>query len=383
MSITPRRRLGDGRWDRKLKEKMVELSAADNYDDAKLEWTATGEVWWDAVGECPTWAEGHPYKCLCTHDIVYHFEIHNTETDVRECVGSDHINSYLILRAIKEETGLQDDQITDEMIEEWIEVRVEALKKNAWWKMYGDEFTKMFNASKDLDLRVNVRTKGRYYDSVYRMYRDVTFIRKSSSGAFGTPHYSMASIVWRWNHPDNPKAQQRTKGWPNQKLYNDLLMFYFTIGEAETIVGNQDKYLAKRSEHLANLDKKLEEQRKAEIERKQKVVATITDIQHKPAFEEACEYYGLEPFVPEQGKDSWEERFLADIKHRMIKGNTLTEAQAKKLWDILKGDSSADAATQKQKDYLIRLGYEGDVDEITKHRASEEIKKLKDSGKWL
>ena len=30
---------------------MVELSNADNYDDAKHEWIATGEVWWDQVGD--------------------------------------------------------------------------------------------------------------------------------------------------------------------------------------------------------------------------------------------------------------------------------------------------------------------------------------------
>ena len=227
-----KRSLGNGRWDRELKRRMVSLSKADNYDDAKHEWIATGKVWWDSLGAMPTWVTKHPYKCLCGHNIVYHFEIHNTETDVRESVGSDHINSYLILRAIREETGLSDDQITDEMIEEWIEVRVEALKKDAWWKMHGDEFTRMFNEVKDMDLRVNVRTNGRYYDSTYRMYRDKTFIRKRSEGKYGEPFYKMASIVWRWNHPNNPKAQINTKGYPNQNLYNDLLMFYFTLEKA-------------------------------------------------------------------------------------------------------------------------------------------------------
>ena len=45
-NIVAKRRLGDGRWDRALKRKMVELSVADNYDDAKHEWLATGNVWW-------------------------------------------------------------------------------------------------------------------------------------------------------------------------------------------------------------------------------------------------------------------------------------------------------------------------------------------------
>ena len=32
----------------------------------------------------------------------------------------------------------------------------------------------------------------------------------------------MASIVWRWNHPDNPKNQLVTRGTPTDKLMQDL-----------------------------------------------------------------------------------------------------------------------------------------------------------------
>ena len=42
--IEAKRDLGEGRWDRVLKQKMVELSVADNYEDAKKEWKATGNV---------------------------------------------------------------------------------------------------------------------------------------------------------------------------------------------------------------------------------------------------------------------------------------------------------------------------------------------------
>jgi hypothetical protein len=126
----------------------------------------------------------------------------------------------------------------------------------------------------------------------------------------------------------------------------------------------------------------VEERRKAAIERKNKIVATVQDINHQPAFLEACEYYGVKPFVPEQGKDSWEERFLLDIKNRMIKGDVLSEKQTKKLWDVLSSDKKEDVpATERQKNYLIRLGYEGDIDDITKSDASTEISKLKKE-KW-
>jgi hypothetical protein len=44
--ISPRRKLGTGRYDKKLIERMVELSVADNYEEAHKEWMATGNVYW-------------------------------------------------------------------------------------------------------------------------------------------------------------------------------------------------------------------------------------------------------------------------------------------------------------------------------------------------
>ena len=381
--IIPKRALGEGRWDRVLKQKMVELSVSDDYDVAKHEWIATGRVWWDEVGSSePVYANGHVYKCLCGHPITYHFEIHNTETDVRECVGSDHINSYLILRAIREETGLKDDQITDEMIEEWITVRVEALKKNAWWNVHGDHFLEMFEEIRDMDLRVNVRKDGsHYWDSQLRMRRPKTFIRKRATGTFGEPHYKMASIVWRWNHPDNTKAQINGRGYPNRALWLDLMKFFFQLDAAKAQCEMEDNQDAKRLDMLKKHDEIQEATKKAQIIRREKVVAAIEDIQHTPAFEEACEYYGLQPFVAEQGRDSWEESFLADVKKKMISGVILTERQVAKLNDVFTGDKITAEATDKQKSYLVRLGYEGDLDNITKDDASKEISKLKEV-KW-
>ena len=84
----------------------------------------------------------------------------------------------MIIRAIRESTGLADEFITDEMIAEWIDVRVEGMKKESWWEQHGAVFEFKFNKIKDLDLRINVRTKGQYYDSNLGMTRDKTFIRK-------------------------------------------------------------------------------------------------------------------------------------------------------------------------------------------------------------
>ena len=86
------------------------------------------------------------------------------------------------------------------------------MKKESWWEQHGAVFEFKFNKIKDLDLRINVRTKGQYYDSNLGMTRDKTFIRKRAMDG------EMASIVWRWNHPNNPKAQINTRGYPNRKI---------------------------------------------------------------------------------------------------------------------------------------------------------------------
>ena len=176
--IDVKRALGNGRWDKQLKKRMVRLSLANNYNDAKHEWLATGNVWYRSLNDnIPDWCAGHHDSCLCGHPIVYHFEIHNTETDHRDCVGSDHINSYLILREIAERTGLSTSDITDEMIEEWIQVRVKTMIKNAWWDNNGPHFEKLFDEVKDFDLRVNVRTVGELYD--FNVFMVHSFLRPS------------------------------------------------------------------------------------------------------------------------------------------------------------------------------------------------------------
>ena len=102
MEFRAKRELGEGRWDKILKRKLTELSVSDNYEEAKHEWIATGDVWWSGNSEQPDWVT-HSGSCLCGHIVVYHFQILNTENNTIECVGSDHINTYLIMRAIAED----------------------------------------------------------------------------------------------------------------------------------------------------------------------------------------------------------------------------------------------------------------------------------------
>lgn len=370
-----KRELGNGRWDRKLKENMVALSKADNYDEAKHEWIATGEVWWRGLRvPQPSWVSNEGY-CLCGHHIVYHYEIHNTETNTRMAVGSDHINSYLILRAIREETGLKDGEITDSMIDEWVTVRVDALIKTAWWNNHGDDFTEMFDDIKELDLRLNVRQTGkRIYNHELQYYEDITAIRKVSSGKFGDPDYEMSSIVWRWNHPDNPRAQVHTRGYPNDKLWKDLTMFWAFIEQHKEKVSQLDEKVALRIEELKNhqeevlarRERRLEQLAIAESARKQK---------EQERFELSCDYYGWRTFDRADGINAWERGFLTDMRNKILQNYEPTERQAEELNRIINRNDKP--ASDKQLAYVVALGYSEDTSEMTSRQVSIIIDKLK------
>tara|TARA_Y100000310_G_C20605592_1_gene775301 strand:+ start:247 stop:1446 length:1200 start_codon:yes stop_codon:yes gene_type:complete len=388
--IRAKRELGKGRWDKILKRKMTELSVSDDYNDAKHEWVATGNVWWSGMGgePRPHWAMEHPDQCLCTHRIIYHFEILNTENQIRECVGSDHINTYLIIRAIAEEENISEDDITEDMIQEWIDVRVESMKKTAWWASNGESFKTMFDAVKEYDLRINVRLTGKkIYDS--RLARQIwqTKIRKVGKGDFGSPSYKMGSIVWRWNHPDNPRSQQIKKGYPNEKLMNDLTLFYAMIELHKETVSKEDEETATR---LAEVDAMRKEQaeramqveernadRIAQYNAKQKVVQSTREAEQQAKFEEKCAYYDLPVFSEDDADNDWERKFIGSVTSWIVTGKEPTEKQVATLRKILdKTAKEAEPASRAQCNYLRNLGFEGDFATLNKKTASKEIDRI-------
>ncbi len=427
-AIVAKRELGNGRWDKALKRKMVELSVADNYDEAKEEWIATGEVWWDGNEQIPDWVANSQMgagKCLCGHIVKYHFQITNTENGVVECVGSDHINTYLIMRAIAEDEGISIDAITDEKIQAWIDVRTKSMKAEAWWKANGEGFELMFDSVKEMDLFYNVRdTNKTYYDPETQWYDTEKVIRKRADGQFGSPDYKMASIVWRWNHPDNPKAQINTTGYPNDNLMKDLSLFYvmqaqylprfneakekrqkriFELAEKRRLAEeraerrrleaeaaeaerlriynlpeNVEKRRLKAIEDEKRRAEQLERNRIAQEERRkrEKARAIAKEIKQNETlksnndeFENMCDYYGVPVFDESFAGNEWERDFLASIKEQMLKGKTMTDRQLSTLAKVL----TKDPATQKQINYLISLGYEGRTDNLTKMKASQLI----------
>ena len=306
-NVTAKRALGNGRWDRRLKERMTNFSDADNYDDAKHEWRATGRCWWSKLSdrEAPDWVQqtGHTGKCLCGHDIVYHFEIENEVNGHIDVVGSDHINSYLILKEIALSTGIAEEAITEAMIQEWIDVRVKSMKKEAWWEENGEYFNEMFDNCKEMDLRINVRTTGaEYWDKTLRMNRPVTYLRKRAEGK------KMASLVWRWNHPDNPKAQINTRGYPNKKLMKDLTHFDLFLEDYLVEVQQEDEENNNRMKYLRRLD----------MFEKDKIADAYKISHNAGRFRENCNKLGIPWFDPMSGLYAEHERKFLLMKKRDI-----------------------------------------------------------------
>ena len=412
-TIKFKRSLGDGHWDRKLMANMVELSNADNYEEAKEEWIATGEVWYrrhDTLDEeIPSWVNEHAGKCLCGHRVVYHFKIRNTENGNEECVGSEHIGSYLILREIKERTGLQDSEITDEMIQQWINEKTQSMIATAWWDKNGAHFTEMFDKIKEADLRINVKSKEQYWCWTDKKYKIRSRMLKRGSGKLGEEDYQMSSIVWRWNHPNNPKNQQTTRGYPNDKLWADLNYFsvMYDVQHKATLEAEDarlDKATKQQHERIARQQREREQRQEQarlraeqwekdraereakreqeEKERKENLLITNTEryAQERQKlndlsmfnntevteFKNMCDYYGLPVFDGNFPISIWESSFLLDIRRRMAYGNELTPNQLQTLKNIC----SNEPLTGKQELYLKNLGYEGSFDGITKRKAS-------------
>jgi len=388
--ITAKRELGQGRWDKILKRKMTELSVSDDYNEAKYEWMATGNVWWSGMGgePRPHWAMEHPDQCLCTHRIIFHFEILNTENQIRECVGSDHINTYLIIRALAEEHNLSSDEITEDMIQEWIDVRVESMKKTAWWAANGENFTDMFNEVKEFDLRINVRQTGKFvYDAKYARQMEATKIRKVGKGTFGSPSYRMASIVWRWNHPDNKRNQQSKRGYPNEKLMNDLTLFYAMVELHKETVSVEDAELAARLTEVDLIRKEQAEKameavemgakRLAHHDAKMAVVRSVREAEKQAQFAERCAYFDLPIFSEDDADNDWERKFIRSVRTWITTGKEPTEKQVLTLRKILdKTIKEAEPASIAQCNYLRNLGFEGDFAILNKKTASQEIDRI-------
>jgi len=234
----------------RLTRPLLALSNAADYEEAKHEWRTTGEVWDGDYTLPDEHRTKHPGHCLCGKTIRWHFEIENTENGNIDIVGSDCVHHWMVLRHLTEVEGLDPSEVTEERIQEWIELNVNKLKKNAWFRMHGEMFEDIWEAVADIDLRVNVKVVSQYWDYVTERHEPKFILRRRARGKPGDKHYRMASIVWRWNHPDNPKNQQTKYGFPNDRLWVDMLMFNAHLEEVIDKLGKVEQNRESRIEQV-------------------------------------------------------------------------------------------------------------------------------------
>ena len=317
------RKLGKGHWDKKLIERMLYLSESNDIDEALKEWKATGNCWWPSSydSDIPAWVANHingPGYCLCGHTIYYHFEIENTENGTIECVGSDHINAYMIARSISEDLGVDIETIDDVQIAAWTKERLKNMKADAWWSENGDHWSTITEGLREIDAWANSEpTDERYYDAEIGMHVRRTKLRKRAKGSPLSPHFQMASIFWRWDNPDNSRNQSQSRGYPNDDLVRDATLLHLTMRQpyAEHMERRQVKIVARqrflqeqriREEEAAEerirqqelfrqKQAEREAERKREIARKAQVAAVEIDevLSKNPIAKKWAEYYGV------------------------------------------------------------------------------------------
>ena len=373
--IEAKRELGEGRWDKILKRKMVELSFADTYSEAKDEWETTGKVYKHShYGQEPDWVQetGHLGYCLCGRNIAYHFQVENTVTGVKEVVGSDHIGSYLIIRQIMKDANLRQEDITDAMVEDWLKVRIQTMKSDAWWEENGEHFNEMFTAIQQLDARINVKDKLLHISQVIGYYTHSNLMTRAK-GKFGDYGYQMASIVWRWNHADNSKNQVTKYGYPNDRLWADLNLFYALREVHQATVDNEDKDI-QIQQRFYNESKKRESERAERFREKRRLenlaweagreererLATIRENERKilqaanskrrrekakELFEKKseqflmmCDYYNMPSEIDTDDLSNHELYSITVIKEMIEEGRTLQSSHLMTLKRILGGN---------------------------------------------
>lgn len=372
--IEAKRDLGDGRWDKILKRKMVELSHADTYEEARDEWEATGNVYNHThSGNAPEWTNGHTGHCLCGHPVVYHFEIRNTVTGVHECVGSDHIGAYLIMREIARTSGINAEDVTDAQIQVWLKDRVAVMKRDAWWAEHGEHFNEMYDAIKHLDLVINNKMSHLVFDGNIGGYKWIYEPKPRATGKFGDFGYQMASITWRWDNPKNAKNQLNKYGYPNNRLWTDLILFHALRAQHETVAqkhadsveSHNVRYAESQARRIRQAEERrlaLQEQRRLDAiaweagreEREEKArlrelaikrerrLELRRRIEHQNSiletnnedFNKLKDYYNLPDFIPEN-HEQHEIRSYVVIKQMLIEGCELQPSHLHTLKRIL------------------------------------------------
>jgi len=391
------RKLGNGHWDRKLIARMLAKSVSDDFDEAIKEWKATGDCWWPKYfdNDIPDWvrvSENGPGFCLCGHTVYYHFCIINTVTQEQECVGSDHINAYMIARSIAEEMGLEPSDISEEQVQMWIKERVKNMKADAWWAENGDYWNEITEGLREVDAWINSRDTNEYrWDEELQQNVKKRKLIKRAVGEPLASNYQMASVFWRWDNPKNSRAQINGQGYPNDALLRDATILHLTMrepyanamAERRRLIETRLERLAEERERVARLREERERQyeeaqrrmrlrqEQKRLEQKRNSIGYSTSIDNEyaktPQVQKIIEYYGIivDSLVTRNDNDLEEYYFI--LEH-CVKHGEITEPQVRRLRAIY---GNPDRATDEQI-LLIRENTEI-RGPITKDRAEELI----------
>lgn len=385
-----------GAFNISLKNKLVELSVADDWTEARKEWKATGNVWYipmkdDATEVLPEpHRSSHPHYCICGHPIAWHFEIENTENKRLEIVGSEHIGFWMVVRHLIENLEIDPEEVTQERVQEWVQESIKSMKAEWWWSQYGEEFEEWFSAIREQDLILNTRRGAQYWDSDTERYEYKKLIRKKGVNTRGTSEFEMPSIVWRWNHPDNTTtAQINTTGYPNRDLWNDLQIFYFNLDKHNATIAEMQREREERIQDRAEARRiQREEEERREEERRiryqeQQEARRLREIEQQrlldTAFERTCSDWGIVQFTAEDGRDDWEQDFLLKMIDKINSLSYISEKQKLRVIKIINRED--EPATEKQLAYIRSLGGEP-TPYLKKREASQMIDELKNPQKY-
>ena len=267
----------------------------------------------------------------------------------------------MVLRHLTEVKGMDIADVTDETIEHFLATAVNEIKAEWWFEQHGKIWNMMYDAVAEIDLRTNINpTKKKTWDSETRRYETVTTIRKRAKGKPNDPDYQMASVIWRWNHPDNPKNQQEKYGFPQDRLFEDVCILWSRVNMEKERIKLEDE---ERENRIASLKAKEIASRLRANER----IAVENEI-----FAQNCDFYDLPSFDPKNdSSNDWELKFLIDMKAKIVNDRQLSEKQLSTLKGIVSGEGPE--ATYRQIQYLKKLGVTSVAGRITKKEASDLI----------
>ena len=183
-------------------------------------------------------------------------------------------------------------------------------------------------------------------------------------------------------------TQKDTRGWPNQRLWNDLQIFFFDLERQKAMLVAKDEERAERVAFVIKEQEELAERRRKEQEEYEAREAIrrekrrLQQIEHQKKLDEAfdvfCDENDLPFFNADYGENNWEKTFLRDMIRKI---NNLTAMSTKQKSRIIKiVNRVSEPATEKQLAYVRSLGGEPNKN-WTKREASREIERLKNPPK--